>query len=107
MAPDLLPFVGGFRDAGERLREVWLTRAGMHRLEADDEPDQAELLKRYCGDDWHDALRLPGRQATATASCGPHPLTVPTTRFRIRVVFEVSAPPAPHILAAAIEPRVT
>lgn len=52
LAPDLLPFVGVFALLESGCREVWLTKSRqVIGIEADDEPDQAELLKRYCGDE--------------------------------------------------------
>jgi hypothetical protein len=52
LAPDLLPFLGVFALLESGCREVWLTKTRqVVGIEADDEPDQADALKRHCGDE--------------------------------------------------------
>ena len=69
LAPDLLPFLGVFALLESGCHEVWLTKSRqVVGIEADDEPDQSSietLLRRRTGTD---ALRTPGRQATAIST---------------------------------------
>ena len=52
LAPDLLPFLGVFALLEAGCSEVWLTKnRQVVGIEASDEPDRADALKRYCGDE--------------------------------------------------------
>lgn len=52
LAPDLLPFLSVFALLESGCREVWLTKTRqVVGIETSDEPDRADSLKRYCGDE--------------------------------------------------------
>ena len=52
LAPDLLPFIGVFALLEAGCREVWLTKVQtVLGIEADDSPDQVEMLHRFHAND--------------------------------------------------------
>ncbi len=52
LAPDLLPFIGVFALLEAGCREVWLTKGQtVLGIEADDAPDQVEMLHRFHAND--------------------------------------------------------
>ena len=105
LAPDLLPFLGVFALLESGCREVWLLTKSRQvvGIEGDDEPDRADALKRYCGDELARRFAYAGTAGdrNPTHDVGPRPLTVPATRCRSLFTLRVSAPPAPHLLTAA------